>query len=155
MPTTRSKAKKDSGDIPQKPPPPPPKPSKRNSKVGPSQAPKDLETARNDGANLLQTLLEKQKQELDDALGTEDRGSSGRSRSRGRVHSRGRGRGRGLGCGRGRGRGHGRGGGQNGQVIAVDDITAAETAGVESDDPDGNVGHPFIQLLRIYPRISG
>ena len=145
MPTTRSKAKKDLGDIPQKPPPPRPKPSKQNSKVGLSQAPRDLETTRNNGADLLQTLQEKQRQELDDALGTEDHGSSGRSRSRGRVCGRSR--------GRGRRRGHGRGGGQNGQVImpAVEDTTAAETPGV--DDPDRNVGYPFIQLSRTHPHI--
>jgi len=149
MPTTRSKAKKDLGDIPRKPLPPCPKPSKQNSKVGPSQAPRDLETTRNDRANLLQILHEKQKQELDDVLGTEDHGSSGHSCSCGHVH------GHGCVCGHSHGYGHGcgRGGRQNGQVImpVVEDTTAIETLGI--DDPDRNVGYPFIQLSRTHLHI--
>lgn len=153
--TTRSKTKNNIEDIPpQESLSPHPKPSNQYPKVGPSRAPKNPEIARNSGANLLQTLLDKQEQELHDALGMEGHSSHSHGCNSIRNHGCGQGCGHGHGysCDRGHGcgRGHGRGTEQSdwASALAVKDTAVIET--LEIGNTDRNMGHLFIQLFRIH-----
>lgn len=116
MPTTRSRAR----GIPENTPPQNlPAPVPTSSKWKSAKLPKNSEAARSNGADLLQTLLEEQEKELDEALGQKECSSH--------TRSRGRGRGRGHGCRGGRGS---RGGSQ----AMTPEIADAETLEVDNLD---------------------
>ncbi|KAF9789201.1 hypothetical protein BJ322DRAFT_1105068 [Thelephora terrestris] len=92
MPMTRSQARGPPEDTPAQNSS---TPTLKPPKWGPAKSPKDPEAVRSNGAELLQTLLEEQEKELDDAVGPKGRGGrQSRGRGRGRGHGRGRGGGR-------------------------------------------------------------
>ena len=129
--TTRSKTKRDAGDVPpSKPPSLPSKPLKRNAKARPEQVSKDPKSARKNGADLLESLRGEQDQELNDALGGEESGHS-HSRYHGRGHSR---------HSRGRGRVEKRNNEET--TSTVEDLEVVGTP--EMDGPNGSVSRPFV-----------
>ena len=148
--TTRSKTKPNAGKEPlSKPQSLPQKPPKWNTKAELDRALKDPVSARQSGADLLETLREEQKLELDDALGGEGcTHTHGRGHGRG-GHGCGRGRGRrcGCGCGCGRGRGRKRGGEQSDQEMTPVAEDSEVMDGSDTNSPNGDVSCSLVRLV--------